>query len=208
MRRLPLSHRWRSRAHSVAGDKALAQAGFSLVEILVGVIVLATALAMAGAMNGVATRGLRSSTMLNDRNAAVDADIAMARSMAERYTWCAGEPALEISNGPTCIGTSPSDESYYSPAVSQQDAIDFEEVGNAAFAQFQQACVSGTLTADLINRINKLPNLPGMTRTATAISSGGVPTHRIRILYEPVQSDAAPMVRSVVITPPAAAFCP
>jgi hypothetical protein len=178
------------------------------MEILVGVIVLATALAMAGAMNGVATRGLRSSTMLNDRNAAVDADIAMARSMAERYTWCSGEPALEISNGPTCIGTSPSDESYYSPAVSQQDAIDFEEVGNTEFAQFQQACESGTLTADLINRINNLPDLPGMTRTATAISRDGVTTHRIRILYEPTQSDAAPMVRSVVITPPAAAFCP
>lgn len=208
MRRFPLCQPRRSRAISVAGGKALAQAGFSLMEIMVGMVVLATALAMAGAMNGVATRGLRSSTMLNDRNAAVDADIAMARSMAERYTWCSGEPALEISNGPTCIGTSPSDESYYTPFVSQQDVIVFEDVGNEQFAQFRRACESGTLTADLINRINKLPNLPGMTRTATAISSDGLPSHRIRILYEPVQSDAAPMVRSVVITPPAAAFCP
>ncbi|MFM7265947.1 MAG: hypothetical protein ACKOZW_10235 [Cyanobium sp.] len=178
------------------------------MEVLVGVFILTTALAMAGAMNGVATRGLRTSTILNDRNAAVDADIATARSMAERYTWCSGTPALQASAVATCLATSPADESYFSPAVSQNDALVFEDVGNPTYARFQQACQAGTLTTDLINRINALPPLSGMSRNATAISGGAVSTHRIQILYEPAPGDATPTVRSVVITPPVAAFCP
>jgi hypothetical protein len=179
-----------------------------LVEILVGVVILASALGMAGAMNGVATRGLSSSTVLNDRNAAVDADIAMVRSMAERYTWCSGAPSLEASDTPTCLGNSPSDESYFSPAVSQDDALIYEEVGNPSKANFEQACRDGTLSDGLIQRINDRPTPAGFSRTAAGINSGGERTHRIQVLYQTARTDDNPVVRSVVITPPVASFCP
>jgi hypothetical protein len=178
-----------------------------LVEILVGVVILASALGMAGAMNGVATRGLSSSTVLNDRNAAVDADIAMVRSMAERYTWCSGAPSLEASDPTTCLGNSPSDESYFSPAVSLQDAKDNGDVGNGNKSNFERACQDGSLSDDLIQRINNRPTPAGITRSAAGITSAGR-THRISVLYQTARNDANPVVRSVVITPPVASFCP
>lgn len=201
--------RWRSLPVSPAINARRAEAGFSLVEILMGVIILAASLGMAGAMNGVATRSLRSSTIINDRNAAVDADIAMVRSMAERYTWCSGAPDLEKSTtSPTCLGDSPSDESYFSPAVSQEDAYVFEDVGNPQRAAFEQACQNGSLNNDLIGRINARPTPAGVTRTASVISSGGATTNRIQLLYASSSGDENPVVRSVVISPPVAAFCP
>lgn len=185
------------------------EAGFSLVEILMGVIILAASFGMAGAMNGVATRSLRSSTIINDRNAAVDADIAMVRSMAERYTWCSGAPDLKKDSGsPTCLGDSPSDESYFSPAVSQDDAYIYEEVGNPQKAAFEQACENGTLNNNLIERINARSTPAGLTRTASVITSAGATTNRIQLLYASSHGDENPVVRSVVISPPVAAFCP
>lgn len=185
-----------------------AEAGFSLVEILMGVIILVASLGMAGAMNGVATRSLRSSTIINDRNAAVDADIAMIRSMAERYTWCSGAPDLVRTDSPTCLGDTPADESYFSPAVSQDDANIYEEVGNPQKAAFEQACQSGTLNDNLIDRINARSTPQGLTRTASVIKNGGATTSRIQILYASPSGDENSVVRSVVISPPVAAFCP
>ncbi len=206
-RHLPPTSRWLSHHRPPAADPRDAEAGFSLVEILVGVVILASALGMAGAMNGVATRGLSSSTVLNDRNAAVDADIAMVRSMAERYTWCSGAPSLEASDPTTCLGNSPSDESYFSPAVSLQDAKDNGDVGNGNKANFERACQDGSLSDDLIQRINNRPTPAGITRSAAGITSAGR-THRISVLYQTARNDANPVVRSVVITPPVASFCP
>lgn len=205
---LPLSPPWHSHEKRCASDAQHAESGFSLVEVLMGVVILAGALGMAAAMNGVATRGLKSSTILNDRNAAVDADIAMVRSMAERYTWCSGAPSLEASDTPTCLGNLPSDESYFSPAVSQDDALIYEEVGNPSKANFEQACRDGTLSDGLIQRINDRPTPAGFSRTAAGINSGGERTHRIQVLYQTARTDENPVVRSVVITPPVAFFCP
>lgn len=206
-RHLPPTSRWLSHHRPRSTDPRDGEAGFSLMEILVGVVILASALGMAGAMNGVANRGLSSSTLLNDRNAAVDADIAMVRSMAERYTWCSGAPSLEASDTPTCLGSSPSDESYFSPAVSPEDARVFEDAGNGSKANFEQACQDGTLSNGLIQRINDRPTPAGITRNASGINSGGR-THRIQIVYQTARNDANPVVRSVVITPPVASFCP
>lgn len=205
----PLSSRWQSHEKRRASHAQHAESGFSLMEILMGVMILTSALGMAAAMNGLATRGLTSSTLLNDRNAAVDSDIAMARSMAERYTWCSGAPSLEASTTtPTCLSSSPSDESYFSPAVSRQDDnLDFLSIGNESKASFERACRDGTLSDDLIQRINDRPTPAGFTRSAAGITSEGR-THRIQVLYQTARTDDNPVVRSVVITPPVASFCP
>jgi type II secretory pathway component PulJ len=204
------SPRWRAhvRPSSLVSTEP-AEAGFSLVEVLVGAILLAISLGMAGAMNGVATRGISNSTAVNDRNAAVDANIALIRSLVERYTWCSGAPALEASDVPTCLARNPSDESYYSPAVSPEDVLEAPQIGNNSRALFEAACQNGTLTTDLINQINSLP-LPqpdGTTRNVSAINVNNIPTHRIQILFESPSTDKNSVVRSLVITPPVAAFC-
>lgn len=206
-RHLPPTSRWLSHHTSRTADPRDGEGGFSFMEILVGMMILTSALGMAVAMNGMATRSLSSSTVLNDRNAAVDADIAMVRSMAERYTWCSGAPSLEASDPTTCLGSSPSDESYFSPAVSQQNALDFGDFGNNNKANFERACEDGTLSDDLIQRINNRPNPAGITRSAAGITSAGR-THRIQIIYQTARNDDNPVVRSVVITPPVASFCP
>lgn len=208
MTHLPCSLRYRKPPRQNPGWLNLSDSGFSLVEILMGVIILTVALGMAGAMNGVATRGLRNSTLLNDRNAAVDADIAMIRALAGRYTWCSGKPDIQPSDVPTCVGDTPSDESYFSPAVTQQEAIDFPAEGNQSMVNFERACQAGTLSDDLVNRINTRPVPAGLNRNASVISVGGVQTHRIEILYQTPANDESPFSRSLVITPPVASFCP
>ncbi len=199
--------RWRANLRPPFASKKPATAGFSLLEVLVGAILLAISLGMAGAMNGVATRGISSSTALNDRNAAVDANIALIRSLAERYTWCSGAPAFEASDVPTCLTTNPSDESYFSPAVSQEDVLQAPAIGNDNRALFELACQEGSLTDELINRINALPEPQGMSRSASAITVDKTTTHRIEILFTTPSADNDSVVRSLVITPPVAAFC-
>lgn len=199
--------RWRINLRPPLTFKKPAEAGFSLLEVLVGAILLAISLGMAGAMNGVATRGISSSTALNDRNAAVDANIAMIRSLAERYTWCSGAPGFEASDVATCLATSPSDESYFSPAVSQDDVLESPQVGNDNRGLFEAACQDGTLNNGLIDQINALPKPTGIERTASAVRVDNLPTHRIQILFETPASDNDSVVRSLVITPPVASFC-
>lgn len=183
-------------------------AGFSLMEGMVALTIFAFALAMAGVMNGVSTRGLQRSTILNDRNAAVDADIAAIRSMADRYTWCSGAPDLKSSNTHPCQATSPSDESYYSPAVTQEEALIDDENGNASMLQFTIACANFTLNDNLVERINSRPAVSGLTRKAQVMKLGNANTNRIEILYATPEGDPNPLVRSVVVTPPVTAFCP
>jgi Tfp pilus assembly protein PilV len=183
-------------------------AGFSLVEILVGVVTLAVALGMAGAMNGVATRGLRNSTALNDRSAAVEADIAQIRTMAERYTWCSGGPALEPSNVATCRSQDPADESYYSPAVSIDEAMASSSTGNTSMRRFQEACAFGTLTNGLITAIQARPQPDGVTRTVTPVTVDQLRTHRIDIIYSTSAKDPNPVSRRLMIVPTVAAWCP
>lgn len=201
--------RWRINLRPPVTFKKPAEAGFSLLEVLMGAVLLAISLGMAGTMNGVATRGINSSTALNDRNAAVDANIAMIRSLAERYTWCSGAPDFEARkvDPDTCLATSPSDESYFSPAVSQDDVLQSPQIGNDNRAQFEAACQDGTLNNGLIDQINALPKLTGIERTASAVRVDNLPTHRIQILYETPASDNDSVVRSLVITPPVASFC-
>jgi hypothetical protein len=183
-------------------------AGFSLVEILVGVVTLAVALGMAGAMNGVATRGLRSSTILNDRSAAVEADIAQIRTMAERFTWCSGAPSLEPSNVASCRSQDPSDESYYSPAVSVDEAMANPNAGNTSMSRFVQACVGGTLTNGLITAIQARPQPDGVTRTVAPVTVDQLRTHRIDITYSTAAKDANPVSRRLMLVPTVAAWCP
>jgi Tfp pilus assembly protein PilE len=182
--------------------------GFSLVEILVGVVALAAALGMAGAMNGVATRGLRNSTILNDRNAAVEADIAQIRTMAERYTWCSGAPAFEAANVASCRDKNPSEESYYSPSVSIDEAMATPSTGNISMARFLQACSTGTLSSGLITAIQARPQPEGVTRTVTAVTVDQLPTHRIDVAYSTAANDQNPVFRRLLIVPTVAAWCP
>lgn len=183
-------------------------AGFSLVEILVGAVTLAVALGMAGAMNGVATRGLRNSTFLYDRNAAVEADIAQIRSMAERYTWCSGAPAFEAANVASCRDKSPSEESYYSPSVSLDEALASPGSGNIGMARFAQACAAGTLTNVLIETIKLRPQPDGVSRTVSSITVDGRQSHRIDLAYATPAGDANPINRRLMIVPTVAAWCP
>lgn len=183
-------------------------AGFSLVEILVGVVILAVSLGMAGAMNGVATRGLRNSTILNDRSAAVEADIAQIRTMAERFTWCSGGPSLEPSKVATCRSQDPSDESYYSPAVSIDEAMANPSAGNTSMRRFQEACAFGTLTDGLITAIRARPQPDGVTRTVTPVTVDELRTHRIDITYSTSAKDPNPVSRRLMIVPTVVAWCP
>lgn len=185
------------------------EAGFSLVEILVGVVTLAVALGMAGVMNGVATRGLRNSTVLNDRAAAVEADIAQIRSMAERYTWCSGAPAFEAADVASCRDKNPSEESYYSPSVSIDEAMANPGSGNTSMARFGQACnVTRTLTNSLIDAIRARPEPDGVSRTVSPITVNGVRTHRIDLAYATPAGDPNPVIRRLMIVPTVAAWCP
>jgi hypothetical protein len=202
--RLPLPSRLRFTG--AAGHPS--DAGVTLVEILVGVVVLATALAMAAVMNGVAGSGLTRSTLFNDRDAAVDADIAEIRELASRYTWCSGQGLFSPPDPrpATCPSRDLGDERYYSPAVLQSEATVAD--GNPSMRAFQNACADASLNNALITAINARPLPEGLNRVVGQEAVDGIPTNRLLVRYGTQAGDSTPIYRTAVISPTVAAWCP
>jgi hypothetical protein len=175
--------------------------GFSLAEVLMGTVILAFAVAMGAAMNGVASFGVRSSTTINDRDALVDADVAAIRALAEAYNWCSGSGSIEPV-GP-CAGREPTSyRDYYAPPAAIGNTTNMEN--------FVNACRDGTLNTTLIAAINARAALPGIVRVAETAPSIGTTTNVIRIRYSSSDggADGNSVSRSVVITPAVTAWCP
>lgn len=165
--------------------------GVTLVELLVGSILLVIAFAMAATISGVNNRNLQTSATTADQDSLIDSDISAIRKISEEYTWCTGAGTLSAS-GSSCDSTTARDQNYYFPNNS------------ANIALFEAACADTTapdaLNAALVYEINSRATLPGVTRT---VSYDSVTAHRLRITYAGTNVN-----RVLLLTPTVAGWCP
>ncbi len=160
--------------------------GFSIVEILIGTVLLAITLSMAATLSMVSTGAMRSSEARSRGQAQIDSDVAAIRDLAETYTWCTG------SGGFSCGSIPARTETYYFPTNA------------AAIVSFETACsnpVTGDLNGALVAAINGRAQPQGITRTV--VNDTTSTAHRLRITYAGPEAN-----RVVVVVPTVAAWCP
>lgn len=180
--------------------RPVGEAGFTLMEILVGVVLLALVSTGTASLISLANSNLSSSTSQNSSQAAIDSDISRARKLAEDYTCCPGSCTADpgtITTAKTagrCAGNV-NDSTYYFPQQSND------------ITAFTSACSTGTLTTNLITAIQSLGGLSGVTRTVTNDDSADLTAHRIRITYSG-SGRSAGINRVVKIVPTVAGWCP
>jgi len=184
--------------------KPMASAGFTLVEILIGVVLLALVASGSAVLIMVANTMLGTSTSRNNAQAAIDSDIARARKLAEDYTCCPGSCTVDpatITNARAsgqCVGNA-NDSTYYFP---QKDTVQNPDV-----TSFSAACANGTVTDNLITAIQAQGTLSDITRTVAVDDANDLTAHRIRITYDG-SGGSAGINRVVKLVPTVAAWCP
>lgn len=190
----------------LAGSRATQArgAGFTMVEILIGVVLLVLVASGSALLISAANSMLGTSTSQNDAQAAIDSDISRARKLAEDYTCCPGSCTADAatistarSNG-QCLGNA-NDSTYYFP---QKDTVQNPDV-----TSFSNACANGTVTTNLISAIQALGTLSGITRTVAVDDASDPTSHCLRITYSG-SGGAAGITRVVKLVPTVAAWCP
>jgi len=192
------------RQRPAAGEQGAAL----ILELLVGIVVLATAVATAASISVVTNRSTRTGHGLTEMETRIDTDLAQMRQWAELYTWCAGfgtTSSTRVNASPTCKSKSSANSSYYYP--------DNPPPGNPTAAQalrtFNAACNDGTTTQfnqPLITFLNIVPRPSGVTRE---VISDDNRAKRLRITYTAtVPNSTKGIQRVVVLTPTVAAWCP
>jgi len=196
------------------------EAGFSLVEVLVGLLVFAIASA---ATIAVFSNTIRSIYRTDDQaraNAAVDSDISRLKQLAEQYNACMAPVSGAVaSSGSTtvCTGKWPDgitsiklgDSYYYYPDPSASG-------GAAAVANFRTACAAGSanshITKNLIDYINnpaKFSQPPSQFKVTRSVATREAATEAsnyvILIDYTSTQFN---INRRVKLLPVIAAWCP
>ena len=204
------------------GKPKLHQQGFSLVEVLVGLLVFAIASA---ATLAVFSNTIRSVFRTDDQaraNAAVDSDISKLKQLAEQYNACMPpiSGAVAASGSTTvCTGTWPDgitpiklgDSYYYYPVPGSNPSVD-----NTAVTNFRTACSSSAaashITKNLIDYINdttKFPQPPSafkVTRSTASREAGtDASNHVIIVDYTSTQFN---INRRVKLLPVISAWCP
>ncbi|MFM7086071.1 MAG: type II secretion system protein J [Cyanobium sp.] len=190
--------------------------GFTLLEVVVGVALLAGVAAGSAVLISVANRMLGTSTTHNNAQAAIDSDISRARKLAEDYTCCPGScttNATTIAAARTTGRCAPNaqvnDSTYYFP---QLETTTYPDVTG-----FTNACANGTLvgsaTSGLIKEISDQGSSAlgdaGITRTVAVDDSTDPTAHRIRITYTGSSSGGTTGINRVVkLVPTVAAWCP
>lgn len=173
--------------------KAQQSRGFTIVETLVATVLIAIVTSMAAAVMSISNRSTVKSTTLSGAMAAIDNDISLVKTLAERYTCCSGTcttDATVIDAATTKCEGSVGDSTYYFPKAGNTTEI----------TNFQNACTSG-LTTNLVSAINALSQPSGVTRTA--VDDDDATARRVMLTYSGTNIN-----RVVKIVPTVANWCP
>ena len=183
-----------------------ASTGFTLVELLVSVAIVALALVGIAGPWGIGSTAFQQSRVRNNQEAAIDDDIAVMEDLAFRYTCCPGSCTTDsavISAALTCKGVggvgTPAVGSeyyyfpYYAPASSGLANVD-------AFAgSVDQSPRDGVYENGLCHTTTDLV-AADVTRSVVVDDAA---LHRIRLTYTGTN-----LSRVVLIVPAVAAWCP
>lgn len=175
------------------GDNS--EAGFSLVEVIVGGAVIAIALAGIATLPMVIGRNTVSSQTQFQQHSGIDADIAEMKRLAHVYTYCLDTGTNTGSTTTTsCNGVNPGNQDFYFPPASNPSQI----------TAFSTACTGGSLTSSLRTAMTGAASPGGgVTRT---VSDDDASRHRVRITY--TSTSGGTTLRVVTLVPTVAAWCP
>jgi len=184
--------------------------GFTLVEMIMTVVLVAVASLFAASMTGIAVSFFNRGRETTRIDAVIDQDFAVLERAAFQYTYCTGQYTWD---GRACSGSSsgsqflPGSQNYYFPPTTSGGS-------KVAAESFENDCKNGTMTDALRNEINRAGSslgLPaeasslGITRLATLPAKiDGIQPHRLIVSYTLKGST----VREKLLIPPAYYWCP
>jgi prepilin-type N-terminal cleavage/methylation domain-containing protein len=199
-RRPPLPTCTTSETFLEKGAKAsLAAAGFTLVEVLMTVVIVAVAAVAAAISTNVAVRFSNKALDSTRVDSLIDRDIASLERAAFQYTYCTGAYKWDSSS---CGSAAPGTQNYYFPLATPSSSV------NAV--TFGTACTDGTMTNSLRAAINGGDSTLALSTAATALGISREVTldsanaHRLLIEYRLNNS----VKRQRAVVPAAAYWCP
>jgi prepilin-type N-terminal cleavage/methylation domain-containing protein len=189
--------------------------GFSLVELLVGMVLVAIASA-GSALVLISSNNTLQTARTNDRSEAlIDDDVARMQELSTRLTCCSGACTTTPATVPSpatavCLtGASPGDKGYYYPVINAGESAPFLE--NPATATPPGLCNNGGIGNAMVTAMNASGNAPdadftaaGLSRTPARVDAADGRNHLVRVTY----SSGLVSRRVVYVLPPAASWCP
>jgi prepilin-type N-terminal cleavage/methylation domain-containing protein len=189
--------------------------GFTLVEMLVSAVILATAMSAVALLQNTGSRSLNTQALSTSLNALIDQDLARIQALDRQFSCCTGNPCTAdqaaIAASSSCRdssgnSTSPGGNSFYSPRVldSQQQV----RPDTAEMAAFRTACSNGGIASGLSSLLPSVsaPSSPATLNRAVAVADPA--SNLLQLTYNGSISGNTVITRVVNLIPTAAAWCP
>ena len=191
-------------------DQRRGQAGFSLTEPMVLLLMLTVAMIAAASIFSSAMRSFTKSRNVSTMEMAIDQNVSEIKKISREFTCCSGTctTTLPTTYGPgqACATNDSRDDRYYYP---QLDLISTTtnfpntttSVEPAAVDQICSVANNTNFMSPFKTAVDSTPAASTTTRTTT-IKTDSI--HTLEVTY----SDAGRVIRSLVVVPVMANYCP
>lgn len=199
----------------MAASKNRQNQGFTLVEMLVSAVLLASAMSAVALLQNTGNRSFGNQTLSSRVDALIDQDLARIQALDRQFSCCTGNPCTAdqaaIAASTSCRDgngnpSSPGGNSYYSPRV--LDSQLQVRPDTAEMSAFRTACGNGdiaTRLSSLLPTVSAPPSPATLTRSVTVADSAA---NRLQLTYTGSVSGNTVVTRVVNLIPTAAAWCP
>jgi Tfp pilus assembly protein PilV len=191
-------------------DRGRGQAGFSLSEPMVLLLMLTVAMLAAASIFSSAMRSFTTSRNVSSMEIAIDQNISEIKKIAREFTCCSGSctttvPA-DVGPGQACATQDSRDDRYYFPQLDlSSTTTNFPNTTTsmepAAVDQICSVANNTHFMTPFKTAVDSTPAASTTTRTTT-IKTDSI--HTLEVTY----SDAGRVIRSLVVVPVMANYCP
>ena len=193
---------------SLRFSPAPSQQGFTLLELLMGAVLLVLAMGGVASSLQVAANTSRRSGHQSQLEALIDQDMAAIEALNDRFTCCPGSCTATtatiqaaITSG-SCSTATPRDYRYYAPAQPSG-------ANTTATTNFEAACSSGAIATALVAAFPALPTpAAGANLSRSTPELQDASAQRLRWTYTGSVGSQVVATRKVTLVPAAAAWCP
>ncbi|MCP9806685.1 type II secretion system protein [Cyanobium sp. T1B-Tous] len=180
--------------------------GFTLVELLVGVVILSIVTLLLLSVYSTSTRFVRESKSINSKEALIDADISIVEAELAKITYCSGTQELLT----TCNGQGPGGEAFYAPVVSGSSTL---------LNTMRDDCNNGNIISDVsgspskaVEALRSLAQPVGINRSVSVYDPSGSSTrsliHTALLTYSYQKNNVDRVSRIYLLRAPVANYCP
>jgi len=193
-------------------DRGRGQAGFSLSEPMVLLVMLTMAMLAAASIFSSAMRSFTTSRKLSEMEIAIDENISEIKKISREFTCCSGtcnvpsKPFTDHGSGKPCATDNIRDDRYYFPQLDlASTTTNFPNtttsVEPAAIDQICSVANNTNFMTPFKTAVDAKPVALPVTRTTT-IKTDSI--HTLEVTY----NDAGRVIRSLVVVPVMANYCP